>query len=155
MLRVQTGTGDRAQGLLLDPTDRRPRGFVTCVAARRRSQHGTQSVPIRFAILGGRVMVCPPAGSSWRTRARLQPSICMHARSPSARPRADDEAAAIRDRFALAAVLITWLGMLTWALSYIRAFAPPFPIGDEFALYDLLPPIGIFSWKALWKLHHE
>jgi len=59
------------------------------------------------------------------------------------------------DRAALLAFLALWFGMVLWALLFVRAYAAPFPFGDEFALWDLLPPSGSLSLQKLWSLKNE
>lgn len=59
------------------------------------------------------------------------------------------------DRAALAAVLFAWLCVLAWAVGYVVRFGPRFPFGDETELWDLLPPSGSLSWRALWSLKNE
>jgi hypothetical protein len=59
------------------------------------------------------------------------------------------------DRAASAVVLAVWLGMTLWALLFVRTFAPTFPFGDEFDLWDLLPPSGGLSLQTLWRLKNE
>ncbi|HEV8111923.1 MAG TPA: hypothetical protein VGR31_04050 [Planctomycetota bacterium] len=59
------------------------------------------------------------------------------------------------DRGAAVFVFAVWAGMLFWALLFVRAFAPRFPFGDEFALWDLLPRSGNLSLESLWRLKNE
>src|ERR1043165_1558128 len=59
------------------------------------------------------------------------------------------------DRGAAVFVFAVWAGMLFWALLFVHAFAPRFPFGDEFALWDLLPPSGNLSLESLWRLKNE
>lgn len=59
------------------------------------------------------------------------------------------------DRIRSGAVHALWAGMLLWALLFVHAYAPPFPIGDDSTLYDVLLPQGGFAWARLWRLHNE
>jgi hypothetical protein len=58
-------------------------------------------------------------------------------------------------RAASAFVLAVWLGLTLGAIQFVRVFAAPFPFGDEGDLWDLLPPFGGLSLRALWKLKNE